>query len=914
MLLLNSCSYKNSPFTAEVKREKRGEGMEDDVRDRMEWDRQRLSDPKTGKIPARMRERELAFSATLPGGSGNTMSRTSAITSFDFRGPSNVGGRTRAFAIDITNEDVLFAGAVSGGLWRSADNGQSWTRVSSENGYQGVNAVIQDTRVGHTNTWYYLTGEAYGTSASGGSAFYLGNGMYKSIDGGLTWSSITSTVSGTPQTFDNIWDVTWGLAVDSSNAAQDIIYAAVYDGVFRSVNGGTAWTLVKGGGGTGPTQAYFSDVAVSPTGVVYISISSDGAAAQKGIWRSTNGTAYTNILPVNFPVNYDRQVIGIDPNNENTVYFFGPTPGAGKISTDFQGDTLYNSLWKYEYLSGNGSGAGGVWTDLSQNLPGNINVFNGMNTQGGYDLVVKVKPGNANVLFLGGTNIFRSTSAFSDSLNTSVIGGYALGAALPFVEEYPGHHPDQHMIVFRPSNPDIMYSACDGGVSITNDNTATPVSWTEINNGYISAQFYTVTVDHGSTNDIIIGGLQDNGTYYTNSTDPSVPWFHSFDGDGSYCQISDGGAFYYFSKQQGKMTKTSVDANGTVTAYRRFDPIGATGYQFINPFVLDPNNNNIMYLCAGTRMWRNDDLSGIALTNVYDSISTNWTLLPDSVPLAGEEITAIAVSKTPANRLYYGTNKRKIYKIDNANTGLPNATQITGTLFPGTGYVSCIAVNPNDADKVMVVFSNYNVYSIFYTSDAGVTWQKAGGNLEQTSTGSGNGPSCRWASILPVSDGNIYLVGTSTGLYATDTLNGTATVWVKQGADNIGTSVVDMIDTRVSDGLVVVGTHGNGLYSTHITSIQNITSIKNNSYEAIGFDLYPNPVGNELYIKIPEELRTENWKADILNELGQSSKDVTMNPSNGEAMMVNVSGLAKGFYYLRLQSSGKSIARGFVKR
>ena len=70
--------------------------------------------------------------------------------------------------------------------------------------------------------------------------------------------------------------------------------------------------------------------------------------------------------------------------NENIVYFFGPTPGSGKVSTDFLGDTLYNSLWKYEYVSGTGAGAGGVWTDLSQNLPGNIGVFNGMNTQGGY--------------------------------------------------------------------------------------------------------------------------------------------------------------------------------------------------------------------------------------------------------------------------------------------------------------------------------------------------------------------------------------------------------------------------------------------------------------------------------------------------------------------------------------------------
>src|SRR6188768_3582250 len=138
-----------------------------------------------------------------------------------------------------------------------------------------------------------------------------------------------------------------------------------------------------------------------------------------------------------------------------------------------------------------------------------------MNTQGGYDVVVKVKPGNSNVVFVGGTNIFRSTTAFTDSLNTSVIGGYAPGATLPFVDEYAGHHPDQHELVFLPSNPDIMFSGCDGGVSKTINNMATPVVWNEMNDGYITSQFYTVTMDHATASDVIIGGLQDHGTYST---------------------------------------------------------------------------------------------------------------------------------------------------------------------------------------------------------------------------------------------------------------------------------------------------------------------------------------------------------------------------------------------------------------
>ena len=129
-----------------------------------------------------------------------------------------------------------------------------------------------------------------------------------------------------------------------------------------------------------------------------------------------------------------------------------------------------------------------------------------------------------------------------------------------------------------------------------------------------------------------------------------------------------------------------------------------------------------------------------------------------------EEITALAISRQPAHRLYYGTNKRHIYRLDSANTGVPQRIDITYSLFPASGYTSCIAVNPQNADELLVVFSNYGVYSLFHSSDAGANWRKVGGNLEQNTGGTGNGPSCRWAKYSSVSDGTVYLVGTSVGL------------------------------------------------------------------------------------------------------------------------------------------------------
>jgi hypothetical protein len=351
-----------------------------------------------------------------------------------------------------------------------------------------------------------------------------------------------------------------------------------------------------------------------------------------------------------------------------------------------------------------------------------------------------------------------------------------------------------------------------------------------------------------------------------------------------------------------------------ITAFRRFDPIGASGYQFINPFIIDPNNNNMMYLCAGKYIWRNDDLSLIALTNQYDSISTGWVQFTDSVTLAAEEITAVAISKVPANRLYFGTNLKNVYRVDNANTGNPAKTSITSTLFPAGGNVSCIAIDPDDADKVLIVFSNYSIYSLFYTTDGGTTWLKVAGNLEQVASGAGNGPSCRWASILPVSNGTVYLVATSVGLFATDTLINNATVWVQQGTTNIGSAVVDMMDVRLSDGLVAAATHGSGIFSTHITSTGDITSISElNASDHTDFTLFPNPAKDKLNIILKNIKDKNNLKVSIINEMGMVVYEPGLNVNYADQYVIDIGQLSKGVYYLKLNDGKNITTRSFLK-
>jgi hypothetical protein len=893
---------------ANKKTENSGDPMEDDARQRLEWEYKRLAGPD-GTIPAHMREKELAFAATLPSDisvNGNSAMRSASQSVWSARGPWNVGGRTRAFGIDKLNESHFISGSTSGGIWASTDAGTTWAQLTPMANYHGITCVAQDVRAGHESTWYAGSGEPYGQSASGGSAYFLGNGMLKSTDNGATWAPLSATVTNTPQSFDSFWDMQWGIALDPVDTANDVLYSANLGGIYKSSNGGTTWAAVRGGNTS--SYSYFTDVAVtSDSGIVYATLSSDGPT--KGIWRSTNqGVSWTHISTSLFGDSLcNRVVIGINPSNQKELYFLGNTNGLGMPDTNFVGDIEWNVLWRYTYLSGDGSGAGGMWEDLTMNLPNSQHYgqFGDFNAQGSYDLVVRVKPNDPNTVFIGGTNIYRNTNRFNDTSNTTYVGGYLPYSALPVIASYPNHHPDQHTMTFLPSNPDVMFSTNDGGIFRTNDCGQSTVAWTPLNNGYLTSMFYTVAVDHATSgNPIIIGGAQDNGSWYTNNTTLTTPWVQPNGGDGSYCAIADNQSAYYFSIQNGKMKRAILDGAGNVTSFARIDPIGATGYQFINPFVLDPNNNNIMYMAGGKYLWRNDDLSTIPMVGNYDSISTNWIQWADSVPVANVKITALTCCKTPANRVYYGTDKKRVYRVDNANTGTPVPVDISGTGFPGTGFVSCVAVDPNDGDHIMVTFSNYSVYSIYYSPDGGTTWQKVAGNLEQNTSGGGNGPSVRWASFLPVSDGMIYLVSTSIGVFATDTLMGTNTVWVNQAAATIGNEVCDMTDVRVSDGLVVIGTHAHGIFSANFTSVNDIVTVHEQApHFMMQTTVYPNPASDEVNIKF-ELPATSDMEILLLDEMGRLVRVISKGKRlKGEyTEQVQVAGLSAGLYYVSLRA------------
>ena len=871
----------------------------DNPAERVVWERIRLADPNTGEIPKNIRQKEMIFAKTLP--KSTSMSKVNWV----HRGPYNVGGRTRAFAMDVLDENTLFAGGASGGMFRSTDGGQSWTMTTELNQLHNVTCVSQDKRTGKEDVWYFGSGELRGSSASGGGAYYQGNGIYKSTDGGLSWDSLSITATNTPQSFDSDFDFIWNIETDPSNDSLDVIYAATYGSIYRSENGGNTWNLELGGGNT-----YHNNVEITSRGVVYATLSSDGV--DKGIWRSEDGQNWTNITDSLFPPVYGRIAIGVNPSNEDEVYFLAAeTDNYGQHTNVFFGGETWTSLWKYEANTGN-------WTDLSVNIPANqATSFDNFNAQGGYDLLVKVHPTNSNVVYIGGTNLWRSTDGFTSPNNSMIIGGYFIGS----VEGdgnwgvYKNHHPDQHDLLFLPSNDSIMLSATDGGVFKSYNTFQDTVHWTSLNNGYYTTQLYGVTVSRNANSNVIHGGFQDNGNFVNFSANPTSHWNMPFNGDGCFGGIADNEEDFYLTIQRGVMYKMKLDTNAERLAFNRMDPISAdsTNYMFINPMVMD-DNSDIIYWAEGHKFWRNNDVANIPYNNSHAKNDFGWHLFSDSLPSNSMKISVIETSKNPSNVVYFGTQNKYIYRIDNADVGDPPLNMITNIPTGTNSYTSDIAINPDNADEIMVVYSNYSLYSLFHSTDGGASWTKVAGNLEQNPSGSGNGPSCRTAEIIPLGNDTLYLVGTSVGLYGTANLDGTNTIWKQVAPQIIGSVVVEFLTYRPNDGLLIVGTHGNGIYQTNISSVGDVLALDDKQNNLNEITLYPNPTTGKLTLSFTTQKST-NATWTLYNELGKKIKiDKQKLIVGNNQINLDLKKLKKGVYFVSMEIDGRLVTKQIVKQ
>ena len=145
---------------------------------------------------------------------------------------------------------------------------------------------------------------------------------------------------------------------------------------------------------------------------------------------------------------------------------------------------------------------------------------------------------------------------------------------------------------------------------------------------------------------------------------------------------------------------------------------------FVNPFVLDPNDDDRMFLAGGDAIWRNQNLSQIP-SGTREKVREGWERM-ESTSLNSGTISSLVSSTSPANILYYGTSDSRLFRIDNTHFGEGEVKEITANDFQG--FMVNVNVDPLDADHLIVIFSNYNIPSIFLSSDGGQSFMDIGGN------------------------------------------------------------------------------------------------------------------------------------------------------------------------------------------
>ncbi len=816
---ITSCHQISKENNTDTKIERPHEERSTDFNGAMEYEFNMIKNPATGKIPEGVFEAEKDQAAQIF--DSRLFANRIAANTYTFQGPNNLGGRTRAIVYDVryngTSNQTILAGGVSGGIYKSTDNGATWVRKSPTGQHFSCTSIAQDTRVGSQDTWYYSVGEASGNSANGTGAFYFGNGIYKSTDNAETWTRLANSNLGALETFDARQDLITKISVDPTNGN---IYMAAIDAIYRSVDGGTNWgALVLGSGSGSINTGMVTDLAITSTGRIYASFSGTSNTTPTeipGVWTSATGASgsWTRIAgpggtPMGWNANgaYGRVVLAIAPSNENLVYalYFTATSAA------CPGATTEAELFRW-------NNATTFWTDLSTTLPDEVGCTSGndpFSVQGGYDLVIAVKPDDANTVFIGGTNAYRSTDAGG---TWTRIGGYASAAGYA---QYTNSHPDIHSFVFQPGSPSIMLCGNDGGIQRTTNNLAGSVSWSQINIGYRTYQYYYVDIDPRSGNNKAIGGAQDNGT--TRNVGGTGSSFENiFSGDGVSVGLSNPNPtiqYEYVGFQNGSIYRrqsTSGSGFGTDITPTGEDNSGL----FITLFKLDQDNTEILYYANDNALYRTTSASTVA--------SGTWTSLTGVATSVGgaNDITALTPSRgtysAATSSLFFGTSNGKVYRLDDP-TGVAPATSpvnITGGSFPA-GYISSIAVNPRNDDTVMVTLSNYGVTgNVWWTGNANSatpTWTNVEGALTL--------PSFRSSAIVVTKTGVQYFVGTSVGLYSSEGLPGTIS-WTQEGSTEMGNAVVSSLALRTADNNLLVGTHGYGMWKTASLEVLPVTLTK----------------------------------------------------------------------------------------
>ncbi|MEQ9303124.1 MAG: PKD domain-containing protein, partial [Marinoscillum sp.] len=487
---------------------------------------------------------------------------------------------------------------------------------------------------------------------------------------------------------------------------------------------------------------------------------STGISGSGKLWKSIDdGVSWAEITPAS---GGERIEIGVHANHSQTVYAIAADGGS--------------IAWFYRSDDG-----GETWTGLDvpkyieQSCnPSSSNDFT--RGQAWYDLIVAVHPADHQTVIIGGIDLYRS----EDGGDSWDLISYWTGACDSYV------HADQHNFQFRPGYNDHAIASNDGGVyftaNVTNPSEENGPDFQPRNRDYNVAQFYACAARNEAGSDWFLAGAQDNGS-------------HLFNGIGvnSTREVTGGdGAFCFIDQNEGDIQITSYVYNSyyfTTDSWNSFVNIDANGGRFINP--ADYNSNTNTLYAAGN--------SNTLVRYVVDEEIESEEL---SVSIGNQVMSTITVSPYNDNVLFAGTGTGRLFKISGIGA-TPSASAIDNGAI--NGYISCVAVGESD-NHLMAVISSYGSQSVYETKDGGASWAPKEGNLPDMPV--------RWALYNP-NNYNEVLIATELGVWSTDDISAENPEW-EPSNEGLANVRCDMLKYRDSDGLVILATHGRGLYTSDI--------------------------------------------------------------------------------------------------
>ena len=585
-------------------------------------------------------------------------------------GQPNGLGRVAAIAVHPTNGNIIFIGAPAGGLWKTTNHGTNWTSNTDMLPTLGVSSILID-HSNPSNMWIG-TGDRDASDANGA-------GVMKSIDGGNSWTTSSTGMSG---------GLTVGAMVQNP-VTPNVIFAATSGGVYKSYNGGANWARKS-------TVSNFKDIYYRPgdTTIMF-------ATASGFFYRSANGGETWSIISSGIPSGSVRMVIGVTPANKNKVYV---------IATN-------QRTFRGCYMSSDS----GLTFSLRSNSP-NIMDYSDTGSdstkgQAWYDLCMAVDTANENVIYVGGVNIFKSTDGGQNwSINAHWVGTNA-----------PDIHADQHcMTIAKATNR--LYAGNDGGIYYTSNGGST---WTDISSGLAIGQIYKIGQSK-LTKNLVIAGFQDNGTAIFNTN----AWSTEMGGDGMECVIDPTNDNYMW----GELYYGEIDRSSNKgSSFGNFAGKGVNGITedgaWVTPFILHRSNSNIMFI-GYKNVWRttNAKAGTPSFTKISDNLGASnsknikvleqsrtnvnvlyvvrednklfrtdsalattpsWTDLTSTLPVAA---TATDIETHPTkDSVVYMTINNKVYRSLNRGQSWTN---ISGTL-PNVA-MNCITIDVKGAEALYV--------------------------------------------------------------------------------------------------------------------------------------------------------------------------------------------------------------------